>query len=120
MNDELNDDGSYDELYPLEQRDWNEEQTRFKEVMREVVYHTQGIYFDGVQDTADEQHVYCNLWTQEAGKDDEWMRWLAISKSDLRLLNRDTLIAQTTRLACDMRDGKDSPGSSEVHGTPPQ
>jgi hypothetical protein len=115
----MNDDGSHDELYPIDQVDWNIEQTRFKQVMREVVYHTHGICFDGVRDTEDSQAVVCQLWTQAAGDTGEWMRWYSIDKVSLRNVNPERLIADAIEHCTDMRDGKDDYAGKTITGTPP-
>ena len=88
----MNDDGSHDELYGIDQVDWNIEQTRFKDIMREVVYRTTGIYYDGVKDTEDSQSVVCQRWS--SGKNNsETMGWYAMDKVSLRQIDRDRLVA---------------------------
>lgn len=116
----MNDDGSNDELYGIDQVDWNIEQTHFKEVMREVVYRTTGICYDGVKDTEDSQSVVCQLWTQAEGDTGEWMHWYAIDKVTLRHVNRERLIADALQICTDIRDGKDDFAGKTISGEPPR
>lgn len=105
----MDDSNEHDELYPLENPDWNPEQTRFKDILRRVVYQTNNIYFDGVRDTEDSRAVMCNVWTKHAdGR--EWMSWYAIDKVYLRELNDDRLFTDTLKVCEDTRDEKNDPG----------
>ena len=85
-----------DELYPIDQVEWNTEQTLFGTVMRAVIYRTQNIYFDGVKDSEDATAVICQLWTGEPlPLPGETMSWYAIDKVSLRQLAPERLIAET-------------------------
>ena len=103
------DDEQHDELYPLENPDWNPEQTRFKDILRRVVYATNNIYFDGVRDTEDSGSVLCNVWTLRADGG-EWMSWYQIDKLYLRELTDEALYNMAHNVLTAVRDGRDLGG----------
>ena len=105
----MDDNEQHDELYPLENPDWNQEQTRFKDIMRRVVYATSNIYFDGVRDTEDSSSVLCNLWSIRTDGQ-EWMSWYAISKVYLRQLNDEHLYQMALKACEDTRDDLNDSG----------
>lgn len=89
-----NSNEQHDELYPLDQVEFTPEIARFKDVMRQVVYQTTGIYFDRVVQPDDEDRVTCQLWfADEPPGTGETMMWYAIDGVSLRNVDYDRLVA---------------------------